>query len=106
VCRNPRELLGEFKTGLQALYGDRLKGVYLYGSYARGDHDDESDFDVLVVLDDFGSYAGEIDRTSELVSNLSLQQDVSVSRVFVRQRDWLAGTTPFVVTVRAEAVAA
>lgn len=29
------------------LFGDKLVSVVLYGSYARGDHDSESDIDVL-----------------------------------------------------------
>ena len=30
---------------------DRLDKVYLYGSYARGDYDNESDIDFLIVVD-------------------------------------------------------
>lgn len=39
-------LLGELKSGLRDLYGDRLHGVYLYGSHARGEASRESDVDV------------------------------------------------------------
>ena len=28
-------LLAEFKTRLKTIYGERLKGVFLYGSHAR-----------------------------------------------------------------------
>lgn len=31
--------------------GDRLRGAYLYGSYARGDYGAESDVDILVLAD-------------------------------------------------------
>ena len=31
--------------------GDKLKSAYLYGSYARGDYDDESDVDITVLAD-------------------------------------------------------
>jgi predicted nucleotidyltransferase len=99
-----RRLLGEFKTGLQAIYGDRLAGVYLYGSYARGEQDDESDVDVLVVLDHFDDYCAEVDRVGELGAELSLKYGVSVSKVFVRQPDWLGGDTPFLANVREEAI--
>lgn len=97
-------LLGELKAGLVALYGRSLRGVYLYGSYARGEHDAESDFDVLVILDDFASYGAEVDRTAELAAALSLEYGVSVSQVFLREQEWLTGDSPFLRSVRNEVV--
>lgn len=99
-----QSLMDELKMGLEAVYGERLKGVYLYGSYARDEADEESDVDVLVVLDDFERYGAEVNRTSELGASLSLQYGVSVSKVFLRERDWLSGQTPFLANVREEAI--
>lgn len=99
-------LLNECKAGLQSLYGNRLRGVYLYGSYARGEADSESDVDVVVVVSDFDHYATEVERTGALGSALSLKYGVSVSEVFVRERDWLRRDTPFLANARAEAVPA
>lgn len=45
-------MLREFKATLQTLYGNRLNEVILYGSYARGDYDDESDVDLMILLND------------------------------------------------------
>ena len=98
--------LRELQARLAMLYGGRLRGVYLYGSYARGDYDAESDFDVLVVLDGFASYGAEVDRAAELTAALSLQYGVSISEVFVREQDWQTGDSPFLQNVREEAVAA
>ena len=45
-----RPALQELKAALISLYGERPEGVYLYGSYARGDFTEDSDIDVLLVL--------------------------------------------------------
>ena len=64
-----RKLMKELKQGLAQIYGDKLKAVYLYGSYARGDAKTDSDIDVMIVLRSYRSYRKEIDRTGELTSD-------------------------------------
>jgi len=36
---------------VRAVFGDRLRELRLFGSYARGDADEDSDVDVLVLID-------------------------------------------------------
>lgn len=101
-----KELLAEFKEGLRSLYQSRLKGIYLYGSYARDNPEEDSDIDVLIVLDEIEHYAGEIDRTGYLTSDLSLKYGATISRVLVTERDWKSKNTSFFVNVREDAIAA
>lgn len=101
-----QEILRQLRAGLERIYGEQLKGVYLFGSYARGEADRESDCDVLVVLRDFKRYAQEVDRTGELAADLSLQHGVTISTVLMREREWLHGDTPFLLNVRDEALPA
>jgi predicted nucleotidyltransferase len=44
-------VLARLKKELEALYGPRLKRALLYGSRARGDHQPDSDYDILVILE-------------------------------------------------------
>ncbi len=104
VQRTVEDLLAELKLGLEALYGQRLHGLFLYGSYARAAAAEESDVDVLIVLDRIDHYAGEIDRTGYLIADLSLAFAVTISRVFVSHRDWAARETSFLANARAEAI--
>jgi len=101
-----QNLLAELKMGLRRLYGQRLKGVYLYGSYARSEQAADSDLDVLIVLDRVDHYCGEIDRTGYLTSELSLKYGVSISRVLVGADEWQTVDTPLLANVRMEGMAA
>jgi len=97
-------LLATLKQRLAACYGSRLRGVYLFGSHARGEAGETSDVDVLIVLDEITRYGDEIERTGELFSELSLKYDTVVSRVFVSESTWKQSDQPFLKHIRAEAI--
>lgn len=44
--------LDRFTLTLRERFGRRLRELVLFGSYARGEAHDESDVDILVVIDD------------------------------------------------------
>ncbi len=100
------ELLAKLRRGLEHLYGDRLAGIYLFGSYARAEATPESDVDILIVLDQVKDYGQEIEHTGYLISELSLDYEVSISRVFVSSSAWQHRDSPFLSNVREQARAA
>jgi predicted nucleotidyltransferase len=89
-----RKLMKELKEGLARIYGDRLKAVYLYGSYARGDYRQGSDVDVMILLSDYKNYWEELRRTSELMGSVCLEYDLLVSRIFMTEAKWKQSDTP------------
>ena len=65
------KLMKELKEGLVRIYGDKLKAVYLYGSYARDDYRQGSDVDVMNLLKDYKNYWKEQSKISQLASDVS-----------------------------------
>jgi len=90
----------EFKEGLRAIYGDRLAGLVLYGSYARGDARDDSDIDTAVILRGPISPGDEIERTSRLRQRICLDHGLLVSSVYVTESDLAAGNQPLLMNIR------
>lgn len=44
-------IVDEFVKGVNQILGNRVKKVILYGSYARGDYNESSDIDIMILTD-------------------------------------------------------
>ena len=96
----------ELKEGLVGIYGEKLKAVYLYGSYARGDYRQGSDVDVMILLSDYKNYWEELRRSTELASDISLEYDVTVSRLIMKVIQWKESDMPVLRNIHKEGVPA
>jgi predicted nucleotidyltransferase len=103
--RTIKKLLQELKVGFSRIYGEQLNEIYLYGSFARGDNVEGSDLDVAVILKDFQRRAAEIRRTSELIGDLSLDFEVTVSPLFLREDEWKTNKFSLLRNIKAEGLA-
>jgi len=68
LSKTEKAILKQFKDILQQTLGDRLVELRLFGSHARGDADEGSDFDVLVI----------VDRRTDDVREMILDADVEM----------------------------
>jgi uncharacterized protein len=60
-------ILKRFRATLDEIYGERLERVMLYGSRARGDARENSDYDIAVFLHDYTpGTATELYRLADL----------------------------------------
>ena len=63
-----KEILKRYVSDVRALYGERLCEVVLYGSYARGDYREDSDIDIMILVDDMSD--DEMYRKRNALSDL------------------------------------
>lgn len=98
------QILAELRTGYEALYGDRLARLVLFGSQARGDAAPDSDIDVMVVLRGPVNSSDEIRRTGPFFSAVSLRNDVLVTPVYVSEDRFRDENSPLLLNVRRDGV--
>jgi predicted nucleotidyltransferase len=46
-----KTVLSEVTSAMKELYGSKLKEIVLYGSYAKDEQDEESDIDIMLLID-------------------------------------------------------
>ena len=75
------KITSELSERVQEILGEKLRKIILFGSYARGDHDEDSDIDIMVLADVTNN--DEIiylrDEISDIASDISLENNITVS---------------------------
>lgn len=74
------DILGEIKKSYITAYQDKLCEVILYGSYARGDQNPESDIDVVAIVNDNRlNVQNALKQVWKDAADIGLEHDVIVS---------------------------
>ena len=72
-----RPVLRDLEAALRSCFGARLRDVQLFGSYARGEATEDSDIDVLVLID--GLAQGEIALVSDCATTVALVRGTALA---------------------------
>jgi len=99
-----QNILVELRHRFEAIYGDRMVNMLLFGSQARGDATVDSDIDVMVVLKGPVKPGDEIARTGEVSAEISLKYDVVISCIFMSAERYATGRNPLIINVHREGV--
>ncbi len=78
------KVLSEVKLQTEILLSNKLRSIILFGSYARGDYDNESDIDIMVLADIADEEVNSYTRNLyERVSHIGLENDIVLSLCLV-----------------------
>lgn len=73
-------ILAEVKEEVLKLFGDKLRQLILYGSYARDDQEPESDIDIMILVDENEDRLRNYrDKIVDIMTDLSLKYDTFIS---------------------------
>ena len=92
-----KRLVDRVKAHLRETYGESIRRVILYGSYARGEATEDSDVDVLAVVD------SSLDPC-EVEDSLNEGELVSV--IAVTEERFESYRSPFMLNVKKEGITA
>lgn len=77
-----QELIENYVVEVQNIYGLHLQQIILYGSYARGDFEPDSDVDIMILLDmaepELKKYS---QRLSYMTFDFNMDNDIDIKPI-------------------------
>ncbi len=83
-------IIGEIKRLASRLFGNRSGAVYLYGSRARGEALDDSDWDLLIITDDAISTSDDFERYAFPFAEIGWRLGEQITPLLYTRSQWEA----------------
>ncbi len=101
------EKIQEFVKEIQQLLGARVKKIILYGSYARGDYNKQSDVDIMILTDlSFEEIENYRDKISDIAYDIELNTGIILSPIIknIEKYNARVNFVPFYKNIQEEGV--
>ena len=102
-----RAALAEFRERLREQFGERLVKLAFFGSKARGEGDDESDLDVLIVVRGYSRPSEDSNAIHSMAFDIDMRRGVFMQTVDYSEAEYqhrLGRETPLVTNIEREGV--
>ena len=102
-----QNIMLSFASQLRSILGNRLSQIIVYGSYARGDYNDYSDVDVMILVKMSEAEIKEIENEIyDLAFEIEMSTGVDISPVIKNeeQYEYWSDTLPYYRNIKREGV--
>lgn len=104
---NVKRTINDFIKKVKEILGDRVKKIILYGSYARGDFNKNSDVDIMILTDLNEKEIEEYrDKISNIAFEIQLEEEIYISPIIknIDKYNERIKIIPFYMNVQKEGV--
>lgn len=104
---NVKRTINDFIKKVKEILGDRVKKIILYGSYARGDFNKNSDVDIMILTDLNDKEIEEYrDKISNIAFEIQLEEEIYISPIIknIDKYNERIKIIPFYMNVQKEGV--
>lgn len=101
------QIISIFNEKVKEVLGNRLKKIILYGSYARGDFNNSSDVDIMILTDcTFEEIEEYRDIISDIAFDIELENGIVISPIIknIDKYNARVNFVPFYKNVKKEGV--
>lgn len=99
-----QKILKKTRKELDKIYPERIKEMILFGSYARGDFTEDSDIDLMLLLDQIADVSVEREKYFPIISKISFDYDTVVSIVPFDYQEFQKKRIPLILNVNKEGI--
>lgn len=100
-------ILKQYANDIRELYGEDLDSVILFGSYARGDYTEESDIDIMIMVNISEVEAKRyFDKLNKITYDYDLDNDIMLMPIVKNKEHFLewVGCYPFYNSIDREGI--
>lgn len=97
-------IIKEFKKDIEKLYNEKLIKIFLYGSWARREHTENSDIDLAVLLRGEIVPGREIDNMIDVINEINLKYDVLLSILPLSDLKFTKLRSPLYLNIKKEGI--
>lgn len=98
-----KPIIKEAKSSLKKILKKELKKIILFGSYSREDYNEESDIDIVILLDN-KDLNKDRNKYKEAIYDICLKYDKVISVIPYNYNDYLSKRTPLIINIKNEGI--